>query len=72
VRKEQDTRVMESRNISICPRCKLRVIAEEMNVHECRHETKRKTIRNVLWVFDGTCWYPFRLTNRNPSTKEHP
>jgi hypothetical protein len=39
---------MESHNIMICPRCKLRAIAEEMNVHECRHETDRKIIRNVL------------------------
>jgi hypothetical protein len=40
--------MMESHNIMICPRCKLRVIAEEMDVHECRHETNRKIIRNVL------------------------
>ena len=58
--------MMESHNIMICPRCKLRVIAEEMNVHKCRRETDRKIRGNVLWVFDGTCWYPFRFTNQNP------
>jgi hypothetical protein len=34
--------MMESHNIMICPHCTLRVIAEEMIVHECRYETERK------------------------------
>ena len=59
--------MMESHNIMICPHCKLRVIAEEMNVHECRHEIERKIIRNVLWIFDGLHRYPLRLT----PTKTH-
>jgi hypothetical protein len=56
---------MESHNITSCPRCELTVIADEMHVHKCRSVTDSRVVRNILWVSDGTRWYPLRITKRD-------
>jgi hypothetical protein len=47
------------------------MIAEEMDVHKCRFATDCKIVRNVLWIFDGTCWYPLRITNQNATSEKN-
>ena len=48
-------------NIFECDNCKRRIIAEEVDGHECKTMKEYQIIDNILWVSDGTKWYPLKL-----------
>lgn len=49
-------------DIPRCPYCGLRMIAEEVSTHQCKPTiTDYKIKGDVLWLYDGTNWYPRKL-----------
>lgn len=52
-------------NIYECLKCKRRLIAEEIENHECKSVVKYEIKRSILWVNDGSKWYPLRLKKRS-------
>lgn len=58
-------------NIYECLICKRRLIAEEVENHECKSVIKYEIKRSILWVSDGSKWYPLRLKKRSLSSDEN-
>lgn len=52
---------MKSYNIFECNDCNRRFLSEEVNSHKCKTVQEYKIIDSILWVSDGTMWYPLKL-----------
>ena len=52
-------------NITTCQKCNKDLISEELDQHQCKPLQEYKIIDDILWVSDGTRWYPLKLTNRD-------
>lgn len=49
-------------NLTKCVKCDRRLIAEELQDHQCKEEVLDSKIKgNILWLFNGVGWYPQRV-----------
>ncbi|CUR52525.1 protein of unknown function [Nitrosotalea devaniterrae] len=47
-------------NLSKCPNCKLGLISEEKDTHECLKVEDYWVIDGVIWLGDGMKYYPLK------------
>lgn len=48
-------------NIRTCFKCNRKLIQEESGDHQCKPLVKYEIKQDILWVNDGTDWYPLKL-----------
>ena len=56
-------------NLFRCNLCNLTVIAEETKFHRCKQVVDYRIDGDILWLSDGTKWYPGRLMS--PTRNQH-
>jgi hypothetical protein len=60
---------MTDSNLFQCRNCGFSIVAEELEIHQCKRIKEYRIIANVLWVTDGQRWYPLKLS-KSPTRNE--
>jgi hypothetical protein len=61
---------MINSNFFKCDKCGRSLIAEELEIHECKKVIDYRIEGNILWLSDGENWYPRKLLSRSPTQNE--
>jgi hypothetical protein len=59
-------------NLFRCNNCGYDLIQEELKTHQCKHIMDYRIEDEMLWLYDGTIWYPRKLLSRSSPKSEHP
>lgn len=65
---------MPNLDLNKCPKCGLWMIFEEMSFHKCMKITDYWVIGGIIWIGDGTKYYPFNnrhLTGGNINREDN-